>query len=287
MTDAPATVGMPFGSAANPRLGHRRDAASVAQLVADPRARLFVMTADDQIPLEGERIAWRPIPDGVDLASLVLLGDVDGVASFALDVGADSVRGGVAVRPALDLLGETEGAALLHATGVITWHRRHRYCASCGASTEPRAAGHERWCPSCGTTHFPRTDPVVIMLVTNRDACVLGQRRGAPDGRWSTLAGFVEPGESLEDAVAREVFEEVGLEVDGVTYVGSQPWPFPSALMAAFEASAPRRPLVGNDEHVQVRWFEREELRAAMASGAAFVPSAIVAGGHLIRRWLG
>jgi NAD+ diphosphatase len=125
------------------------------------------------------------------------------------------------------------------------------------------------------------------MLVTNGDACVLGQRQGAPAGRWSTLAGFVEPGESLESAVAREVFEEVGLAVDGVTYVGSQPWPFPSVLMAAFEATAPRQPLVGNDEHVEVRWFEREELRAAMASGEAVVPTAIAAGGYLIRRWLG
>ena len=247
MSDTPATVGLPFGSVANPRLAHRRDPASVAQL----------------------------------------LGEVDGVPSFALDVGFDPIVGGVAARLALDLLADAEAAALLHATGVIAWHRRHRHCASCGAATEPRAAGHERWCPSCGTTHFPRTDPVVVMLVTNGEACVLGQRRGAPDGRWSTLAGFVEPGESLEDAVVREVLEEVGLEVDGMTYIGSQPWPFPSALMSGFEATAPRQPLVGNDEHIQVRWFEREELRAAIASGAAQVPSAIVAGGYLIRRWLG
>jgi NAD+ diphosphatase len=116
---------------------------------------------------------------------------------------------------------------------------------------------------------------------------VLGQRSGNPSGRWSTLAGYVEPGESLEAAVAREVYEEVGLTVDGVTYVGSQPWPFPASLMVAFEATAERAELSIDKEHVAVRWFEREELREGFASGTIAVPGVIAAGGYLIRRWVG
>ena len=125
------------------------------------------------------------------------------------------------------------------------------------------------------------------MLVTDGESCVLGQRRGAPNGRWSALAGYVEPGESLEAAVAREVFEEVGLLVDEVVYAGSQPWPFPDSLMVAFEATTTQHDLVINDEHTAVRWFEREELRRGLASGAVAVPGQIAAGGYLIRRWIG
>ena len=112
------------------------------------------------------------------------------------------------------------------------------------------------------------TDPAVIMLVTAGDRCVLGQRMGAPSNRWSSLAGYVEPGESLEAAVAREVFEEVGLVVDSTTYVGSQPWPFPASLMVAYEATAPYGELTINEEHFAVAWFEREELRCALEDRA-------------------
>jgi NAD+ diphosphatase len=125
------------------------------------------------------------------------------------------------------------------------------------------------------------------MLVTDGERCVLGRRAGAPQGRWSTLAGFVEPGESLESAVAREVFEEVGLVVHSTRYRGSQPWPFPASLMVAFEADAEYGPLTLNDEHHDVRWFTRAEVASAIATGEMTVPGPISAGSFLIRTWLG
>jgi NAD+ diphosphatase len=125
------------------------------------------------------------------------------------------------------------------------------------------------------------------MLVTDGERCVLGRRAGAPASRWSTLAGFVEPGESLESAVAREVLEEVGLVVHATRYRGSQPWPFPASLMVAFEADATYGPLSINDEHHDVRWFTRDEVASAIAAGEMTVPGPISAGSFLIRSWLG
>jgi NAD+ diphosphatase len=284
---------MPFGSVSIPRWSdHRSDVAWIEALVRDRQVRLLVIGADLRVLVDGDALGWCDLPDWIDPKALVLLGEVDGTASFAVDgVIAPSLMAGVentrGVRDALGSLEIAEAAALLQATGIISWHRNHPFCSACGARSLSREAGHTRWCPSCGTTHFPRTDPAVIMLVTAGDTCILGQRQGSPTGRWSTLAGYVEPGESLEVAVAREVFEEVGVEVTGTIYVGSQPWPFPSSLMVAFEAPARRTDLVINDEHIAVRWFEREELRDASASGAVEVPGAIAAGGYLIRRWLG
>jgi NAD+ diphosphatase len=127
----------------------------------------------------------------------------------------------------------------------------------------------------------------VIMLVTDGERCVLGRRTGAPQGRWSTLAGFVEAGESLEAAVAREVHEEVGLTVQSTRYRGSQPWPFPASLMVAFEADAIHAPLTINGEHLDVRWFTRDEIATSLATGEMTVPGPISAGGFLIRSWLG
>ena len=148
-----------------------------------------------------------------------------------------------------------------YAAGVLNWHRSHPHCARCGARTEMAEAGFLRTCPSCGAQHHPRTDPVVIMLVLDGDRVLLGRQPSWPAGRYSALAGFVEPGESLEEAVAREVHEEAGVQVRGVRYVASQPWPFPSSLMLGFFAD-----YAGGDPHVRdaeledVRWFTREEL---------------------------
>jgi NAD+ diphosphatase len=291
--DRPIVDEMPFEAIAIPRWGDRRnDEGWLGALARDPRSRMLVVTDDLRVPMNSDGLGWCRIPAGLDSSWMVLLGNVDGAASFAVDGSivpelSAELENTVGVRDAVSLLDGSEAAALLEATGIVSWHRHHPFCAVCGSRSAMGAAGHVRRCESCGTSHFPRTDPAVIMLVTNGEACVLGQRRGSPEGRWSTLAGYVEPGESLEAAVAREVFEEVGLEIEGATYRGSQPWPFPSSLMVAFEATAPRQELVIDDEHTAVRWFEREELRADIASGAVEVPGKITAGGYLIRRWLG
>src|SRR5262249_49094954 len=138
------------------------------------------------------------------------------------------------------LLERFEGSLLAYARGITYWHQRHRFCGVCGAPTRSRDAGHVRVClnETCKTQHFPRTDPAVIMLVHDGDRCLLGRQSVWPTGMHSTLAGFVEPGESLEEAVAREVREETAIEVTDVAYHSSQPWPFPSSVMLGFHARA-------------------------------------------------
>ena len=132
----------------------------------------------------------------------------------------------------------TELAILAQAKGMLDWNLRHPFCAQCGTPTNMLEGGYKRVCGNCGTEHFPRTDPVVIMLATYEDQCLLGRQRGWPEGMLSALAGFMEPGETMEEAVARELQEEAGLEINSVTYLGSQPWPFPGSLMIGCMAEA-------------------------------------------------
>ena len=157
----------------------------------------------------------------------------------------------------------TDSALLAYAKGLAHWHARHRFCGVCGEGTEAKDAGHVRVCtgPDCATQHFPRTDPAVIMLVTDGDRCLLGHNKRFPERIYSTLAGFVEPGESLEEAVAREVLEETGVRVGRVQYHSSQPWPFPASIMLGFHAEAESEAItVQAAELVDARWFSRAEI---------------------------
>ena len=154
-----------------------------------------------------------------------------------------------------------EGAILAHARGMMTWHQRHLFCGVCGAPTEVSHGGYQRNCTGCSAQHFPRTDPAVIMLVHKGDNCLLGRTHQFPRRIYSTLAGFVEPGESLEEAVAREVFEEAGVTVGEVRYMASQPWPFPSSLMLGFHAEAEAMALnIDPKELEDARWMTREQI---------------------------
>ncbi len=154
-----------------------------------------------------------------------------------------------------------EGAILAHARGMMTWHQRHGFCGVCGAPTQASHGGYQRNCTDCGAQHFPRTDPAVIMLVHKGDHCLLGRTHQFPRRIYSALAGFVEPGESLEEAVAREVFEEAGLRVGAVRYMASQPWPFPSSLMLGFHAEALTTKLdIDPKELEDARWMRRADL---------------------------
>jgi NAD+ diphosphatase len=195
----------------------------------------------------------------------------------------------VGLRDAAALLSHGEGGLVAQATGLVNWHRRHPRCAVCGAETEVAEAGYLRRCPNCGAMHHPRTDPVVIMLVVDRDRALLGRQARWPPGRYSALAGFVEPGESLEEAVAREVREESGVEVRSPRYVSSQPWPFPSSLMLGFVAEyAGGEPATRDHELEDVRWFSREELleiRAGRRDGLHMPPPIAIAR-RLIDGWL-
>jgi NAD+ diphosphatase len=161
------------------------------------------------------------------------------------------------------LLSAEDAGLLAYGTAMVNWHRAHPHCARCGARTDAAEAGFLRRCPECGAEHHPRTDPVVIMLVLDGDRVLLGRQATWPPGRYSALAGFVEPGESLEEAVAREVFEETSVRVEDVLYRSSQPWPFPASLMLGFFARyAGGEPAVSDGELDDVRWFERSELAA-------------------------
>ncbi len=185
------------------------------------------------------------------------------------DIGAWAGRGEfIDLRQTGRFMDREQASLLAHARGLVYWHSRHMHCGVCGYPTESRGAGHVRRCANtdCATDHFPRTDPAVIMLVYRDDipggACLLGRQAGWPVGMYSTLAGFVEPGESLEQTVAREVFEESGIEVDEVTYLASQPWPFPASLMLGFHArAASTEILVDHDELDDAQWFRRDDVR--------------------------
>ncbi|MEJ2028191.1 MAG: NAD(+) diphosphatase [Limibacillus sp.] len=183
-----------------------------------------------------------------------------------------------------------EGSVLAYARGLAWWHARHRFCGVCGHPTRMEMAGHQRRCenPECGASHFPRTDPAVIMLVHDGgDRCVLGRQAAWPEGRHSTLAGFVEPGESLEEAVAREVLEEVGIRVRDVTYHSSQPWPFPSSIMLGFHARADYGPLtVDPNELESAQWFERKAILESPGDALFQLPREDSIARQLILSWL-
>lgn len=193
----------------------------------------------------------------------------------------------------LRMLGPTiapEDASLaVHAVGLSRWHQTHRFCARCGSPTVVAQAGHTRECPSCGATHFPRTDPAVIMLVTDGDdRALLGRQPSWPEKRFSTLAGFVEPGESLPDAVRREVMEEVGIEVGEVEFAGSQPWPFPSSLMLGFYGTALNDEIrVDHAEIAEARWFTRAEITEMTAAEELMLPPILSISRWLVDRWHG
>jgi NAD+ diphosphatase len=231
-----------------------------------------------------------------DNGALVFLGLRGEVAHFAVDVShldepaahpTLAARGEfVELRTVGSLLPRAEGGLLAYARGILHWHATHKFCGACGAPTVAREAGHLRVCSACNSQHFPRTDPAVIMLVHSGDRAVLGRKSEWPEGMYSTLAGFVEPGESLEDAVAREVAEEVGIGVRNVRYHSSQPWPFPASLMLGFYAEAESEAIARNaDELEDARWFTRAELSEGGA-GIARRPRSDSIARRLIEDWI-
>ena len=261
----------------------RRDAAWIAEMLARPETRvhpvwrLQLRIDPDAAPRAGPRAAAL----GGDAArhllaqaeAPVFLGLVDGIADFAADLSAldeaaaAALAGGAFsdLRPWGGAMGVGEAAVLAHARAMAYWHGQHRFCGSCGAATASAMGGHVRRCTddACGREHFPRTDPAVIMLVTSKDGneALMGRSPRFRNGMYSTLAGFLEPGESLEQTVAREVFEESGIRVGHVRYMASQPWPFPASLMVGFRAIAETREISFDaDELDDCRWFTRLDV---------------------------
>lgn len=232
---------------------------------------------------------WVP-PADAPAGERLLLGEQAGAARFAVlvdDVPGDLV--GVPLRELLTEVATDDTAFALQAVALAEWHRAHRHCPRCGGELRLERSGHLKTCRDCGRSQFPRTDPAVIMLVTDgADRCLLGRQARWPEGRFSTLAGFVEPGETLEHAVAREVAEEVGVRVRGVDYFGNQPWPFPASLMVGFFARAEAGPLhVDGEEIAEARWLTREELVAEAESGRLLLPGSVSISRALIETWYG
>jgi NAD+ diphosphatase len=280
----------------------RGDEAWLAERRADPASRF--------LPIWRGKIAVAPgePPRAVMLGhaavaaaglgdELILLGLGDGVAYFAVDVSRldDPAALGIDPEHFRDLrdvgleMPDREAAMLAYARGYVHWHGGHRFCGACGSPTRFEQAGHRRRCsnPDCRRQQFPRTDPAVITLVTDGPRCLLARRGVWPVNRRSTIAGFVEPGEMLEDAVRREILEEVGVHVGKVIYHSSQPWPFPTSLMLGFSAVATSTEItVDGEEIVAADWYTRQEIQRQVAAGELLLPPPDSISRRLVFDWL-
>ena len=259
------------------------------------RARLLALDGLEPVIDEMGALVWGTLADADETAELVFLGDLDGVPRFAAVPGEGAsgpAYSNPAIWRAMALLSPEDLALYGGARSLVDWHARHRFCARCGSTTRLSKGGWQRDCEACGAAHFPRTDPVTIMLVEHEDRLLLGRQPRFPERIYSALAGFVEPGESIEEAVAREVWEEAGVRVSDVTYIASQPWPFPSQLMIGCHATADDDDLtIDRTELEDARWFTRAELEEARAAGEQgtdllIFPRSVAIANHLVTWWL-
>ncbi len=280
---------------------NRRDEAWVAHRMAEPESRLLLVWRGQNLILEAAApaAALLSLTEGgallAEAREIALLGLVGERALFAADLShreePPALPGArfADLRSVGPLLAREEGGLLAYARGLMHWHQRHRFCGVCGSPTESREAGHMRRCtnPACAAEHHPRTDPAVIMRVEHQGRILLGRQKQWPVGMHSVLAGFVEPGESLEDAVRREVAEEVALQLTEVNYHSSQPWPFPSSIMLGFTAIAEGDQFrVDEHELEMARWFTREELLASPEDETFRLPRRDSIARRLVDDWI-
>ena len=297
-----------FGGNPLDRMSERRDDKElIAALLGE--AKTQILPLHDLKPVVSgsttPMLGWQPVTpwrESIEAgATLVFLGVEDGRARFAID--ATEVKNAVALDAGADLvdvraLAPTlpigDAGILATARSLLDWHARHRFCAQCGTPSVVASGGWVRHCPNCQAHHFPRVDPVVIMLAVRGERCLLGRGLRRPGARFSCLAGFMEPGETLEEAVRREVFEESGIRIGRVLYLASQPWPFPSTLMMGFLAEALSEEItIDPDELAEARWFGRDEVRAMVersrsddpVAGLATLPPPLAIGHQIARRW--
>ncbi|MBA2397229.1 MAG: NAD(+) diphosphatase [Bradyrhizobium sp.] len=268
-------------------------------------ARAYVIYRDSLVVRQeagGSRALLR-VDEAVKLGAnpgTIFLGLRDGAPVFGMGIAAPAVekllgRDDVAVTELRGMV--MQGAvpteqlsAIAMAKSMVTWHQRHGYCANCGTRTAMKEGGWKRDCPNCKVEHFPRTDPVVIMLVTHGDRCLLGRQKQFLPGMWSCLAGFVEAAETIEDAVRREIFEESGIHCTDVTYYMTQPWPYPSSLMIGCAARATSDEIVVDKAELEdARWFTRDEvtlMHSRTHPDGMFAAHPFAIAHHLIGRWV-
>ncbi len=272
----------------------RHDPAQVEAMKRHPAAGVLVLDGLDPLPRNG-RLDWHPVAAAPRDTELALLGRLGGAPSFvALTPGVSALARSPALFAAIASLPAADAATYAMARSLIDWHARTGFCAKCGTATTVFRAGWGRRCGTCATEHFPRVDPVVIMLAEigrGADTRVLvGRQRAFPPGRYSALAGFLEPGESIEEAVRRELFEESGIVTEAVRYVASQPWPFPSQLMIACVAEAEGDTITLDAIELEdAMWVDRAGVAAALAGdgNAPFLPPPPYAIAHtLLTRWV-
>ena len=284
------------------RFGEQRaDVEWLQARVLAPDARFLLLRDDGRLLVTAERSRPRELDRGereriaLDVEP-TYLGHAQGVDRFLLRVdaaradAAAAMLGGefVALRHAGRHWPAFEAGLFAYAVGLANWQARTRFCSACGAPVRFDSAGHRARCsnPQCALEHFPRTDPAVIVIVEYRDACLLGRMPRLPPGRFTTLAGFVEPGETLEDAVRREVFEEAGVRVAACDYHSSQPWPFPASIMLGFTAQAEDPRIEIGPELVEARWFTADEIVAGLGARALVLPPRVSVAYRLIEHWL-
>ncbi len=278
---------------------HRKDDAYLADLAARPDTG-FVLVANDRVvvgdaPLTVVRSAATASRFAVEPAEAIFLGIEEGHGRFALAIdGAAAEAAGETVADIRSLASEgrlapDEQGLVAQARSLVHWHRHHGFCSVCGGRTRIAEGGYRRDCTSCDAVHFPRTDPVAIMLVVDGERCVLGRQARFTAGMYSCLAGFIEPGETIEDAVRREVREESHIRVGRVRYMASQPWPFPASLMIGCLAEALTEEVRRDDAELEdCRWFPREEVRQMLEGthpDGLTAPAGFAIAHHLLRAW--
>lgn len=271
----------------------RRDPAAITNLRLHTQARYLLF--DDLKPVldvavSPPKLLWFGHDTLPELKEVVLLGVDDEIPHFAASVAPNTPFPGKALetRSAAMQMEVDETGILAQARSMLAWHENHSHCARCGAATTSLKGGYVRQCNACHTEHFPRTDPVAIMLVLDGTRCLLGRQKIFPPNMYSALAGFLEPGETLEDCVRREVWEEAGIKVGAVRYLASQPWPFPSSLMIGCLAEAKSTDInVDLEELEDARWFTIQEVRASLAGSGSFLsPPSIAIARYLLTAWV-
>ena len=280
-----------FTGGALDRADHlRADAEALARLAASAEARLLSLAGLDPILDEAGALAFGHPTDIEAEAELIFLGLESGAPIFASLNPPGTPGDPRALFKTIDSMAPADAALWGTARSLLHWHSRHLFCGVCGTGTKPFRAGWGRRCPNCGIEHFPRVDPVVIMLAEHEGRVLVGRQHAYPPGRYSALAGFVEPGESIEEAVTRELGEEAGLAAGPVRYVASQPWPFPGSLMIACIADAQDDALTLDKTEIEdAFWIDRAGVEAALAGDTAapfLAPPRFAIANSLMRRWL-